>query len=262
MHPELLKTPFFSIHTYGFFIVLGFLLCLYLIRKKTKAEGLNPDKMTDVAFWSLLFGLLGGRLLYVITLWREFAQAPLEIFRFWNGGLVYFGGFITGILSFIYLCKRYEIPILRALDIATPSLAIAHSFGRLGCFAAGCCYGKPTDPSHWYAVIFTHPDTIAPTGIALHPTQLYDSVNALLLFLVLNWLYHRKKFDGQVILMYGMLYSIGRSVIETFRGDKVRGFLIQDVLSTSQFISIFIFLISVFFYFKFRRNAYPSNKQS
>ena len=255
MYPELLKTSWFTIHTYGFLIVAGFLICLYLLRKKAIAAGYNPDQMTDLAFWSLLFGLVGGRVLYVITLWPQFVKDPVQMFKFWEGGLVYYGGFIGGITAFIFLCRRYKIPVLSALDIATPSLAIAHTFGRFGCFAAGCCYGKPIDAAHPFAVIFNHAQTIAPRGMPIHPTQLYDSLNAFILFLVLSWLYKRKTFDGQVILTYGMLYAIGRSIVEVYRGDKVRGFLIENVLSTSQFISIIIFVISAALFYRFRKNA-------
>lgn len=255
MLPELISTSFVTIHSYGFLIVVGFLICVFLIRNKSKNEGLSADKMTDLSFWSLFMGLVGGRALYVITLWDHFYKNPIDIFKFWNGGLVYYGGFIGGVITFTFLCRRYGIPMLQALDIATPSLAIAHFFGRLGCFASGCCFGKPLDKNHFLAVIFTHPKSIAPTGVHLHPAQLYDAANALLLFFVLSLLYHRKKFHGQVIFVYGMLYAVGRSIVEVFRGDKVRGFVIQDILSTSQFISILIFIISAVLYFKFRKRT-------
>ena len=258
MYPELLKTSWFTIHSYGFLIVLGFLVCLYLVRKKAVDAGYDPDKMTDLAFWSLLFGLLGGRILYVFTLWDQFMANPMEMFKFWNGGLVYFGGFIGGVTAFVFLCRRYKFPILAALDIATPSLAIAHAFGRLGCLAAGCCFGKPLDKSHPFSIVFTHPQSIAPQGIHLHPTQIYDSVNALFLFVVLSWIYKRKKFDGQVILAYGMLYSIGRSIVEVYRGDKIRGFLIENVLSTSQAIALVLFLVSMILYIQKMRKAQTS----
>ena len=255
MYPELLSTSWFTIHSYGFLIVIGFLICLYLIRKKSIAAGLDADKMTDLAFWSLLFGLVGGRVLYVMTLWDQFMQNPVEIFRFWSGGLVYYGGFIGGVSTFIYLSRKYEIPVLKALDIATPSLAIAHAFGRLGCVAAGCCYGKVIDADHPFAMVFNHAKTIAPRGIPLHPAQLYDAANALIIFLILSWLYQRKKFDGQVILAYGMIYAIGRSIVEVYRGDKIRGFVVEGVLSTSQFISLLVFIASAVLYFRMRKKT-------
>ena len=145
---------------------------------------------------------------------------------------------------------------------AAPSLAIAHTFGRFGCFASGCCYGKPLDASHFLAVTFNHAKTIAPKGISIHPAQLYDAANAFIIFLILSWLYQKKKFDGQVILAYGMLYSIGRSIVEVYRGDKVRGFVIQDFLSTSQFISIGVFSISLFLYLKLQRKQSLSSSKT
>lgn len=258
MYPELLSSGFFTIHSYGVLIVIGFLTCIYFIRKKAKAAGYSPERFTDLAFWSLIAGLVGGRILYIITLWEQFAQNPLEMFKFWNGGLVFYGGFIGGLSAFIYLSRKYQLPILRALDIAAPSLAIAHAFGRLGCLAAGCCYGKPISPDHPFAIVFNHAKSIAPRGIPLHPTQLYDSANALIIFLILQQLYKHKKFDGQVILVYGMLYAIGRSIVEIFRGDKIRGFVIGNWLSTSQSIAALILIITIFIYVRLRRSSSPS----
>ena len=124
-------------------------------------------------------------------------------------------------------------------------MALAHAFGRLGCFGAGCCFGHPAKEDFPLAVIFNHPLTVAPQNIPLHPAQLYDSTNTLIIFLILQWLYTKKRFDGQVIACYGMLYAIGRWFVEDFRGDSIRGFVFNDRLSTSQFISLIIFTLSL-----------------
>jgi len=259
MFPVLFRLGPLSIHTYGALIVLGFLVGVYLIRKKAINENLNPDQLTDIAFWALLMGLLGGRILFIITLWKEFARDPLEMLRFWNGGLVYYGGLIGGALTFWYLAKRYRLNVLQVMDIATPSLAIAHFFGRLGCFVAGCCFGKECDPNFPLAVVFKSPESIAPVNIPLHPAQLYDAANAMIIFIALSLFYPYHKFRGQVLAIYLMIYAVGRSIVEQYRGDLVRGFVIENVLSTSQFISIFVFVAGLALYF-FGQKYFPIQK--
>ena len=124
--------------------------------------------------------------------------------------------------------------------IRTESIALGEAIGRWGCFAAGCCYGKPTDLP--FGVTFTDPfanEAVGtPLNVALHPTQLYLSLNALIIFFVLQWAYRRRTFDGEVFWLYVLLYAITRGILETFRGDSIRGFLVPGVFSTSQFIGL------------------------
>ncbi len=236
MYPLLFEYKFIKLHTYGFFIVVGFLLGLYLGRKKAKKLGWNLEHVSDVAFWGLLGGFIGGRVLYVITRWSEYSNSPFDIFKFWEGGLVFYGGFIGGLLTLIFRSRKYKIPILQFIDLAAPSLAIAHVFGRIGCFMAGCCYGRSCPADYPFAVTFTNPLSIAPLNQPLHPAQLYDAVNTFIIFLILEFLYPRRKFLGQMFATYGILYSVGRYIVEVYRGDSVRGFVIDKILSTSQFL--------------------------
>ncbi|MDZ4661350.1 MAG: prolipoprotein diacylglyceryl transferase [Pseudomonadota bacterium] len=253
MHPLLFEYKFIKLHTYGFFIVVGFLCGLFLIRRKSKKLGWNLENVSDVAFWALLGGFVGGRVLYIFTRWSEYSKDPLEMFKFWEGGLVFYGGLIGGTLTLIWRAKRYKIPILQFIDLVAPSLALGHAFGRIGCFMAGCCFGQSCPADNPFAVIFTHPLSIAPLNQPLHPAQLYDAFNALTVFFILEFLYPRRKFLGQMFATYGILYSIGRYFVESYRGDKIRGFLIENVLSTSQFISIGIFLFSAFLFVHYKR---------
>jgi len=248
MHPLLLQIGFLKLHTYGLMIVIGFLLGLSLIYSQGKKEGLNPDRIVDISFWGLGLGLLGGRIVYILTRLDYFSQRPLEIFYFWEGGLVFYGGFLGGVFAFWYFSKKYKLPMLKTMDMAVPSLAIAHMWGRFGCFFAGCCFGKPAPGVPW-AVTFRDPLSLAPPGIPLHPTQLYDALNAFIIFCVTMYLRNRKKFTGQLLVVYMMLYSVGRSIVEIYRGDSIRGFVIEPYLSTSQFISIFIFLGALYLWF-------------
>lgn len=256
MYPVIFEWKFIKIHSYGLLIVVGFLIGLFLVRRKADKIGLDREEISDVAFWGLLGGFIGGRLLYIITRWGDFSQHPLDMLKFWEGGLVFYGGLIGGIVGWVWRSKKYKLPILKTLDLASPSVAIAHVFGRFGCFAAGCCFGKSIDPKSPLAVVFTNPKSIAPLGVSLHPAQLYDALNAFILFLILQVIYSKRKFVGQTVASYGMLYSIGRYIVEEYRGDKIRGFVIENVLSTSQFISLAIFAGSAYLYFHYwKRDA-------
>ncbi len=244
MHPELLKIGPFPIHTYGFLIAIGFIVAAEVLRVLSIRAKLDTERVLEAAYWSLLVGLLGARVLFVITQLREFSHDPLGIFRIWEGGLVFLGGPIFVIPFLIWYLRKYKVPIWPLFDIAAPALAIGHAFGRLGCLAAGCCYGKPTGTAFGVRL---YSNIVEPhlQGIPLHPTQLYEAGSLLVLFFGLLWLLRRKVFEGQVALAYLIAYPVIRSIIEVFRGDLVRGFVIDDVLSTSQFISIFVFLGAV-----------------
>ena len=168
-------------------------------------------------------------------------QNPVEIVKVWEGGLVFFGGLIASTAYGIYFFVKHKLPAWKMIDILTPGLVVAHAFGRLGCLGAGCCYGRPTDLP-WGIKLHSELVDASMRGIPLHPTQLYESTSLFILFAGLMYVFKHKKFDGQVGLTYFMLYPIIRSIVEIYRGDSIRGFIIDDVLSTSQFISIFVFL--------------------
>jgi phosphatidylglycerol:prolipoprotein diacylglycerol transferase len=179
----------------------------------------------------------------VVVEYKYFWAYPLEIFKFWKGGLVFYGGLILGVLVSLWYLKRHDMPVWKTADLLAPSIAIGQSIGRWGCLFAGCCYGKETDAV--FGITFTNPRSLAPLEISLHPTQVYLSLNALFIFIFLMILSKNKVFDGQVLWSYGILYSIGRFLIEYFRGDD-RGFPVEQLLSTSQFVGVFIFLLSSF----------------
>ncbi len=243
MHPLLISLGPVPIHTYGFLIAVGFLCALYVIRKLSEEAKLDVERNLDLTFWILLVGFMGSRVLFVITRFDYFAQDPLAIFKVWEGGLVFLGGPLAAMPFTIWYLRRYKMPLWRTVDAMISGLVIAHAFGRLGCLAAGCCYGKPTGTS--FGLRF-HSELVDRNlwGIALHPTQLYEAVALFILFCGMVYTSRHKFFDGQVILTYFMAYPIIRSIVEIFRGDLVRGFVIDGVLSTSQFLSILIFAIA------------------
>ena len=243
MYPILIEFGFFKIFTYGLLVATGFLVAILLASSRAEKEGLDSQKVLDLCFYVMVSALLGARLLYVVVEYRYFSAFPLEIFKFWKGGLVFYGGLILGVLISLLYLKRNQMPMWKTADLLAPSIALGQSIGRWGCFFAGCCYGKKTDVA--WGITFTDSRSLSPLEISLHPTQVYLSLNAVFIFIFLMWLSKRKVFDGQILWSYGILYSIGRFVIEYFRGDD-RGFPVEQVLSTSQFVGVFIFILSAF----------------
>lgn len=250
MYPVLLEFGFFKIFSYGLLVAIGFLAAILLASSRAEKEGIEPQKIFDLCFYIMIFALLGARLLYVIVEYKYFLTAPLEIFKFWKGGLVFYGGLILGVTVALWYLKRHRMPVWKTSDLLAPSIALGQGIGRWGCFFAGCCYGVKTDVP--WAISFADPRSLAPLGIPLHPTQVYLSLNALIIATFLIWLSKRKKFDGQIIWSYGILYSIGRFAIEYLRGDD-RGFAIDQFLSTSQFVGVFVFILSLFMLLTLRR---------
>ncbi len=252
MYPILVEFGFVKVFTYGLLVATGFLVAIMVGASRGEREGCDPQKIIDLCFYIMVSALLGARMFYIIVEYKYFAAAPLEIFKFWKGGLVFYGGLIVAVLVSLWYLKRHQMPVWKVADILAPSIALGQGIGRWGCFFAGCCYGVKTDVP--WAVTFADSRSLAPQGIPLHPTQIYLSLNALFIFAFLLWLSKRKKFDGQIFWAYGILYSIGRFIIEYFRGDD-RGFAVEQVLSTSQFVGIFVLGISVFMFYCLHRKA-------
>jgi len=244
MYPILIQLGPIPIHTYGFLIAVGFLVAVWVIKRLSARDGLDVEKILDLTFWILAVGFMGARLLFVITRWHYFMEDPISIFKVWEGGLVFFGGPLAAMPFTIWYMKKHKIPLWKSMDAMIPGLVIAHAFGRLGCLAAGCCYGRPTG-SGWGVKLYSDLVDVSLRGIPLHPTQLYEFFALLILFFGMLRVFKNKIFDGQVILVYFIAYPILRSIVEIFRGDSIRGFVIDDVLSTSQFISIIVFLIAL-----------------
>lgn len=247
MFPVLIKIGPLTIHTYGLLIAIGFLVALTLAAREAKRKDLPSESIIDVGFYALLSGIIGARLFFIVTNWQHYSEHPADMVKIWEGGLVFYGGVLFALPTVIWSAKKKGLPLLQTADIWAPSLAIGHAIGRLGCFCAGCCYGKPAEGLPW-AVTFTNPDSLAIIGTPLHPTQLYESAAELLNFLILITLRRHQTFKGQLFLMYILNYSIIRSVVEIFRGDEVRGFLFPG-FSYSQSISVAMFVTAVVFLF-------------
>ncbi|HSE64453.1 MAG TPA: prolipoprotein diacylglyceryl transferase [Thermoanaerobaculia bacterium] len=240
MFPRLIQIGSFYIPTYGVILAFAYLVGIFMLRRKARDEGLPEQKIFDFSLYILAAAILGAKLLLVIVEWRHYVENPRSLVEVLRSGGVFYGGLIAATAVGIWYMRKHRLPAWKIADMGAPSIALGEAIGRWGCFAAGCCYGKPTDSP--LGVTFTDPfanEAVGtPLNVALHPTQIYLSANALLIFFVLQWAYRRKTFDGEVFWLYVLLYAITRGVLETFRGDSVRGFLIPGVISTSQFIGL------------------------
>jgi len=263
MYPELIRIGSFPINTYGVFLAIAFLCAILISTRLGERDGLPRQKIYDLSLWMLLAGLVGSKILMLFTE-PEYRENPLQLISldFLRSGGVWYGGLLGGVIAGYLLMKRYQLPWWKTADAFAPGLAVGNFFGRQGCFAAGCCWGKPTTLP--WGVKFTelgHEITGVPTDTYLHPTQLYESFAMLLVFFFLLWLHKRKRFSGQVILAYALLYSMIRFGIEFVRDDPrgdIFGLTTLTGLSTSQMISLII-AISALIALILRRRANPVN---
>jgi phosphatidylglycerol:prolipoprotein diacylglycerol transferase len=259
MYPILLKVPFpnvdlgpfhlgptITLHTYGVLLAIAFLAGLWVAARQAKRAGLDANRITDMAVWVLIAGLVGAKVLLVALDWRYYARNPRELLSVFQSGGVFYGGLAAGILVAWWYARRHHLAGWATADVLAPGVILGQAIGRLGCFSAGCCWGKPTHLP--WAVTFTNITAArqvgTPMDTPLHPTQLYESFGAFLIFFFLLWLARRKHFDGQVTLAYVALYSALRFAIEFVRGDPDRGTWFHGAVSTSQLIAI-VLLIAV-----------------
>lgn len=246
MYPELFRVGDFPINTYGLLLAVGMLLALFAASRLAAWDGLPRERIYDLGLWTLIGGLLGSKILMLFT------EENVQIFSldFLRSGGVYYGGFIGGLLALVFLIRWYKLPFWKVADAFAPAVALGQAIGRQGCFAAGCCWGKPTDSFlgvHFtdHAHEFTGVPIYGPDGadLYLHPTQLYESITMLIVFGILVLIHRKKRFDGQVLIAYGIIYSIVRFVIEFFRDDprgNLLGLTTLTGLSTSQIISLIV----------------------
>jgi len=245
MYPVLFKLGPIVIHTYGALVALGFLIGIMLAVKRAGKENISPDIILDLSLYILISGIAGARLFEVIVNFNEYRTDLWRIFKIWEGGLTYYGGLIAAIIVAVIFLKKNKLPFWKIADIFAPSLAIGQAVGRLGCLSAGCCYGQPSDLP--WAVTFLNSNSLAPLGIPLHPTQLYSSLGDFIIFLILLIISRRKKFDGQIFLLYVILYAILRFGLEFLRDDP-RGPLLLNILTVSQFVSVILLIVGLVVY--------------
>jgi len=245
MYPVLFRIGDFPVNTYGVFLALAFLCAILVTVKLAERDGLPRQKIYDLSLWMLLASLIGSKVLMLFTE-PEYRQNLWQLLSldFLRSGGVFYGGLLGAVIVGYLLMRHYKLPWWRTADACAPGIALGNFFGRQGCFAAGCCWGEPTTLP--WGVKFTelgHQITGVPIDTHLHPTQLYESFAMLLVFFFLLWLHKRRKFTGQIILFYALLYSVVRFSIEFVRDDPrgdILGLTTLTGLSTSQMLSIVV----------------------
>lgn len=239
MHPILFHLGSAPIHTYGVAGAVGFLLATFIVLRRSRDLFLNRDKVVDVIFWGSISAIVGARAVFVFQN-PEFASSLGAMLNIRGGGLVFYGALLAGLPVVGLLIWRHKLPFFAFMDVVATAAPFGHAVARLGCLAAGCCYGLPT--SLPWGVTYSHPLTDAPHAVALHPTQLYAALYLAAIGAACNWLYARKRWNGQVMLLYLVSYAVARSLNEVLRGDFERGWFLPEalgqVLTTSQGLSI------------------------
>jgi phosphatidylglycerol:prolipoprotein diacylglycerol transferase len=219
MLPKLIHFGSFFLPTYGVLVAAAFLTALWMTSKLAKAAGMNSEVVVNLGVYCALAGIVGAKVL-MIALDPAFRANPMEIFSLstLQSAGIFYGGLIAALALAYFYMKRNGLPVLKTADLFAPGLALGHGIGRLGCFAAGCCWGRPTHLP--WAVTFTNPDAQAvgvPLGIPLHPTQLYESFAEFVICGVLFAMARRQHRPGSIIGGYLALYGTVRFMVEFLR---------------------------------------------
>lgn len=264
MHPRLITTPYFTLHTFGVLLALAFLASLLWAMRTARKQGLDTDRMASLCLWAIVGSILGAKLLMILRSASDYIADPSLL---WSVSTLqsagdFYGGFLGALgASALFFLRHRDVPVWAASDACGPSIALGQAIGRIGCLMAGDDYGKPARVP--WAIRFSHPDAAhiggAPLDVPLHPVQIYESILCFAIFLFLVWLFRRKRFDGQIILAYSLLYAGARFFVEFYRGDADRGFVFGGLLSTSQFIAILVAAVAaVLWWMRSRVPAAPA----
>ncbi len=244
MHPILFHIGRFGLPTYGFLAATALLIGLSLNVRSARRIGIDPEHAWNLGILVVVAGIIGAKVLYIVNDWSNYSKHPGEIFSLatLQAGGVFSGGLLGALLAGAWYMRRYNMPLLATCDAFAPGLALGHAIGRLGCFSAGCCYGKETHA--FWGVTFTnelaHFNAGTPLNVPLQPTQLIEAVVELLNFFFLYWLLRRRKFDGQVFGSYMVIYGVARYFIEFLRGDPGRGEIFGGLMTGTQLIAIML----------------------
>ena len=246
MYPELFSIGPITVYTYGVLLAASYLLGLRLAMWRAKAWGLDANRVLDLGIYIIIAALIGAKLLLLVVDFDQFRRSPADLLSLARSGGVFYGGLILAVLVAFWYVHKHRLPLWTTCDVFAPGIALGHVTGRLGCLAAGCCYGRPT--SLPWGITFTNPLAAAnvgtPLGIPLHPTQIYEAGAELLILVVLLATEKRgRPFPGRTFWGYMFLYAVSRYIIENYRGDP-RG-TVFGIFSTSQFISLLLAPLSL-----------------
>lgn len=242
MYNDLFSIGPITIHTYGLMVAIGVLAALFTGEARAKKRNMDADALYPMTFLCVVLGFCAAKVLFCIVEWENFVQNPLSVLS--NSGFVVYGGILGGVLTAYLYCRIKKLSFVDYFDLMMPSVALAQAFGRLGCFFAGCCYGRETDS--FIGIAFSQSD-YAPNGVKLIPTQLFSSAGMFIIAGILFRYASKERPKVKVGALYLILYSIGRFTIEFFRNDH-RGAI--GIFSTSQFISFFVLILGLILFFR------------
>ncbi len=269
MFPELIDLFGVKISTYGVLVALGLILAYFLAIRLSRRSGIPEDKAEAVFIYAVVLGIIGSRIAFLIE-HPEDINSVIDVIALWKGGVSFFGGLIGGILGALLAIKRHSLPLWKVADVASPSLALAHAIGRLGCTAAGCCYGRPVPNVEdvsvgvhfmkdfpFFYIVFP-PGAVAPQGIPLYPTQILEAGGNFLIFLILLFLFGKKRFDGEVFSLYMLLYGAERFALEFYRGvtPPIPGL----GLTWNQVVTLMMIVSAIALFFVLRRQPSPAGE--
>ncbi len=258
MHPVLFKWGSFTVYSYGFMILLGLICAWWVVKRLSKPLGLDSDGVSELFLWCILGVFIGGKLFFYLEDPKLYWAHPEEMFKDLGRGFVFYGSFLVTIGILIWWFRRKKLNAWAMMDIIGLGGAITHGFGKIGCFLSGCCHGKVCH-NRW-GVVFSDANSFAdPKNVPLYPVQLFDALIIFVTVAVMWVVYKRKTFDGQVFLIYGIGYAVGRFITEFYRGDEARGYLFDGLLTHSQFIAILVGGGSMALYFWRRKKSKKKN---
>jgi len=260
MHPILFELGGFPVYTYGVLLAAAYLLGLQFALRRARARGLDANRVMDLGIWIIISALIGAKLLLLVVEFDTFRQNPRELLTLLRSGGVFYGGLIAAVGVALWYLTRHRLPVWSVTDAFAPGIALGHVIGRLGCFFAGCCFGRITDVP--WAVTFGNEyaaqNVGTPLNVPIHPTQLYEAGAELIILGGLLWLERKgRPFPGRTFWSYMLFYGITRFIIEFYRGDA-RG-MVGD-LSTSQFVSVILVPLSVVMLIVLSRRPAPEPK--
>lgn len=245
MKVDLFSIGKFTVHTYGVMIAIGVILCAVMGYFRAKKLNMKEESVIDITILCVVTGFLGAKLLFVLISFRQFLQNPLSVLG--SSGFVVYGGIIVGVLSAMIYCKVKKLSFFQYFDLLVPSVSLAQAFGRIGCFFAGCCYGKETESA--FGVVFPE-GSFAPAGVSLIPTQLLSSAGNFAIMAVLLLFSGKAKYTGDVGALYLMLYGIGRFLVEFLRTNEQGGI---GIFTTAQLISLVFIAASILLFLRNRK---------
>lgn len=249
MFPELFHFGSITLYSYGFMIMIGVLVAFFVVYRNRAILGLDLDGVSELFLYCFLGVFVGGKIFFFFEKPSYYAAHMGEFAENLGRGFVFYGSFLCTVIILIVWFRKRGIPLAKGFDWVGIGGALVHAIGKIGCFLSGCCHGVACDAA--YGVVYTHPRSSAePLGIPLYPVQLWDSAIIFFCLVLMFWTQKRQRFDGQLFLIYGLIYAVGRFFTEMYRGDEARGYLIEHWLTHSQGIAIGVFVILAIVYGK------------